>query len=135
MKLNIINELLLDEKNPRFGNIEGQSEILKFFSKDEKLRKLASDIAENGLSPIELPIVLDNKNGTYTVLEGNRRIASIKLMHSPEAAETDTASKFFKKIGRSKKVPEVIDCHVVTNREEAFDWINRRHSCTNTVFT
>lgn len=128
MDLDIFNELILDESNPRFGNISSQPAVLKHFSLDPKTKLLAKDIAENGLSPIERFIALNNKDGSYTILEGNRRIASIKLMDAPELADGDIQQKYFKKLAEKANLPDKVDCYVVDDRDAAFDWIDRRHS-------
>lgn len=126
--LNIRNNLLLDELNPRFGEIQGQSNILKFFSKDRKTQNLARDIAKMGLSPMDRIVVMP-KGKRNVVLEGNRRVAAIKLMHAPEAAAGDKESAVFKKAAQlGDQIPDFADCYVVRDRTEARPWISRKHN-------
>lgn len=78
-----IKKLILDKNNPRFSyyKFSTDEEIIDYLLKNENLNELIESITENGYNSLgERLIVLDNGNDTYRVLEGNRRVASIKLM-------------------------------------------------------
>lgn len=136
-----LSNLLIDTQNPRLENIiEGQNDALRVIAKTQnrKLLVLAKDISKNGLSPIDLPIVMpvDEENRRFVVLEGNRRIAALKILENPEiirGAVRDTLFKAFKQLGTEyqKQPIELIDCVVVSSREEADHWIELRHTGEN----
>ncbi len=70
-----VADLLLDVSNPRHDPVETQEEQIAALVKDDQIKSLATDIAMNGLSPIEKPIVMyDEGSEKYIVLEGNRRV-------------------------------------------------------------
>ena len=82
-----LSNLYLDLKNPRYEEQRSQNEALNTIASDqkEKLLFLLRDIIKNGLNPSDIPIVMPDKdrvNG-YIVLEGNRRIAALKLFMKP----------------------------------------------------
>jgi hypothetical protein len=122
-----VADLLLDVRNPRHDPVDTQEEQIAALVKDDQVRSLATDIAMNGLSPIEKPIVLyDEDAEKYIVLEGNRRVCSLILLHNPMLAPAGVRSAFN---NMSKdKVPESIECALAESREEARLWIERRHS-------
>lgn len=85
-----VTSLLLDPQNPRIppsgGTLDQRSLIAELVEHDDVLG-LAKDIAENGYAPIESLIALVDEDDSKTyVLEGNRRLAALKLLLSPESA-------------------------------------------------
>lgn len=122
-----VADLLLDVRNPRHDPVETQEEQIAALVKDDQVKSLATDIAMNGLSPIEKPIVMyDEDSEKYIVLEGNRRVCSLILLHNPMLAPAGVRSAFN---NMSKdKVPDSIECALAESREEAKLWIERRHS-------
>lgn len=74
-----IEHLKLDIKNPRFSYQStkemNQTEIIKYLIENYSVYDLAKDIAINGYLLNEAPIVC-KENGSYVVLEGNRRVAA-----------------------------------------------------------
>ena len=82
-----VSNLTLYPDNPRYDDIaENQRDaILKIVEEQqEKLIKLATEIVDYGFSYIDMVAVTrDEKNNTYVVREGNRRIAALKLLMQP----------------------------------------------------
>lgn len=137
----LIDQLLLDSKNPRIGSASNQRDALQKIIDDqeEKLAELAQDIADEGMSPIERVLVLREKSadGRFVVVEGNRRIAALKILANPTVLggltikdalqrRLETISKDFK-----KHDIEPISCFEVTSREVANKWIYLRHTGEN----
>ncbi len=93
---------------------------------------LARDIIKNGLSPFDLPMVVDAEdgNGNYIMMEGNRRLTAIQLLLDPELAKGTPIHEEFKKLhyGHADAIPKVIDCTIAPNREAAIMWGNRKHA-------
>jgi hypothetical protein len=84
-------DLKLDAKNPRFAIYpEGkrrEKEVIRYLLDTADLRELIESIAANGYVTYEPLIVLDEDgDGTLTVIEGNRRVAALKLLRDPDYA-------------------------------------------------
>lgn len=81
--------LVLNRDNPRLaGNDPGVSDeaLIAQLFKGERLGELLQSIAANGYLDIEPLIVVENE-GVLVVLEGNRRLATIRLFREPELVE------------------------------------------------
>ncbi len=82
-----IDQLELDLVNPRISEASSQIETLQriIHDQDVKIGNLAESVVEDGLNPMDRFLVMrsENGNGKYTVLEGNRRTAAIKILNNP----------------------------------------------------
>ena len=92
---------------------------------------LLRDIISNGLNPSDIPIVMPDKervNG-FIVLEGNRRIAALKLFKKPAILTNSSLKQKYSKLNEKNKgnIVKSIECLVVDSREEANLWIERKH--------
>jgi hypothetical protein len=103
---------------------------------DKKMLVLIQSIINDGLNPSELIMAtLTNKSGKYKVLEGNRRIAALKLIHTPTMFKDKHKSftRGLKKITKDyhgKKTDEV-DCVVFSDAAKANQWIKLKHTGEN----
>jgi hypothetical protein len=123
-----VSQLMLDVQNPRHEPVPSQREATVALIEDQgdRLTRLGRNIAENGLNPMERMIVL--KNGrNYTVLEGNRRLAVLKLFNNPELANGTELESAFKELAKEAKPPTAVECTVAPSREAAAPWIKLRH--------
>ena len=133
-----IDDLVLDTDNPRITHAEGQQQALQKVVKDQKgkLIKLAESIVERGFSPIEKFMVMEvsAKPRRYVALEGNRRVAVVRLLTNPAVMTglvmppgmqrpMEELAKIFV---RSNVEP--IDAFEVGSREEGRYWIELRHN-------
>ena len=133
-KLNIkLSNLYLDLHNPRYEEQRSQNEALNTIAGEQKdkLLVLLRDIIAHGLNPSDIPIVMPDKervNG-YIVLEGNRRIAALKLFKKPAILTTASLRQKYSKLNEKNKegIVKSIECLVVDNRDEANLWIERKH--------
>ena len=133
-------DIIIDEQNPRLVQPNlGQRETLRgvWANEPDKLLTLAKDIVEvGGLDPTNRLIVMpfdDNGRVCYRVLEGNRRVAAIKALESPDVlvdAIAPSALKALRKLAQDfqKNPIAEIDCGVVEKREDADHWIMLRHT-------
>ena len=81
-----LTSLFVNTENYRFEPLSSQKEAIDKMVEDQedKLYSLVDDIVTNGLSPVDLIIVTPSEdNSKYTVLEGNRRITSLKFISVP----------------------------------------------------
>lgn len=133
-----LQNLLIDLQNPRYDPRSSQRDALTKIARDqgEKLLNLAEDILDKGLNYSDIPIVTPEKDDTFTVLEGNRRVVALKLMSSPTLVESlglsQTFSRKFKELCENAKgqLPTIIGCVVMT-REDANYWIQLKHTGEN----
>ncbi|QKW29147.1 hypothetical protein HUT11_25835 [Streptomyces seoulensis] len=128
-----VGSLTLDESNPRHANKTASlQESIDALLRDtpDKLIKLARDIAKNGLNPTELPIVVI-EGGKPIVLEGNRRLAAVKLLRNPNLASDEKHRRQLVAIARGVELPRRVTCIVVENRLQASHWIKLRHTGEN----
>jgi hypothetical protein len=130
-----IADLLLDEENPRLEEGHSQPEILALWSKDRRNVRLAADVAEHGLSPLEPFAVIHHPSLSkrFIVLDGNRRTAVLKLLAQPNLAADERAAQKFRQLANRhaatllRQAPSMI----FASREAADPWIDRRHSGEN----
>ena len=132
-----LTSLFVNTENYRFEPLTSQKEAIDKMVEDQgiKLYSLVNDIVTNGLSPVDLIIVTPNEdNNKYIVLEGNRRITSLKLLNNPALIDDKYVSlrRKFQKL--QKENPNTISelknitCAVFENPTEADIWIKRKHS-------
>ncbi len=127
-------EINLDFNNPRFSmfDFSTEEEIVKYLVDFEQIKELAFQIGENGYNTIgERIIVLKSRNAgkiNYTVLEGNRRIASLKLLFQYSSLLTSSERKKLEQLNLNLKDFEV-RCDVVNEdaRDEALFKISAKH--------
>lgn len=120
-------DIYLDTENPRHDPIKDQDKIIEYLVSNEKIKPLAKDIVNNGISPIDLFAVLEDDSGRYIVLEGNRRLCALILLNDPEKSPS-SARSYFQKLSKKVKSPiNEIRSVVFKSREEADIWIDRRH--------
>ena len=135
-----IVSLDLDVQNPRFETQSHQRKALEKMVTEQghKLVKLVEHIARNGLNPSEIVIVIKSKNGNrYTVLEGNRRVAAIKLATEPKLVNSlDLPAGAAKRLNAvhskyGSDLPLAIPCRIAPSRKRARLWIELRHTGEN----
>ena len=81
--------LALDRDNPRLVHSSGELtdvDIIAQLYRSEDLSELLQSIAANGYMDIE-PLIVLKGDRELTVLEGNRRLAAIRLFEEPELAD------------------------------------------------
>lgn len=133
-----IEQLVLDNDNPRITHSDGQQQALQKVIKDQKMKlvRLAESIVEKGLSPIEKFMVLEvNPNPKrYIALEGNRRVTALRLLTNPAAMTgldmPDGMQRAIERLAKifDKSKVEPLEAHEVGSREEGRYWIELRHN-------
>jgi len=134
-----VSSLLFDTENYRLDDPKNQDEAFLQIVQEqkEKLIRLAKDIAQSGTNPSDLPIVLAyHTSGQYVVLEGNRRLAAIKLLtdatFAAKITDPNLKEKFkaLRKDNLAVQIPN-LSCLVVGSKAEADHWIELRHTGEN----
>jgi ParB-like chromosome segregation protein Spo0J len=126
----ISNELLeFDPDNPRL--VENglkhptDEQVIRALAVNADLQEVVASIASNGYFDIE-PLIVQRVKDKYRVLEGNRRLAAIRLLQNPGLG---------KEIGINvPKVPKAIvdtfdevTVYAVANAAQARDYIGFKH--------
>lgn len=121
--LNPLN-IQLDFSNPRFSmfNFNTEEEILNYLINFENIKTLAFQIAENGYNTIGERLILleldNNVNKKFKVIEGNRRIASIKLIFQYQNLLTTSERNKIEKLNLNIE-DFFVNCDVVKENDQA----------------
>lgn len=122
--------LTFDPENPRFTpekNPSGTSEaaVIKHMVKTADVAELVDSISASGYIDIEPLIVLGEDENLF-VLEGNRRLAALRLLSDPDLAED--AKVALPEMAESKKESVTsVSIYRVPRREDARDLIGFKH--------
>jgi hypothetical protein len=129
-----LSALQLDDKNPRFGGLtENQSEaaIIDKLATEKNLLELIESFRQNGYYRAEPLLVVETKKGSgkYVVIEGNRRVAALKILFNAE---------LLKKYGFSRtalaptgaiadELKNRIPVQIYNNRHDLWSYLGFRH--------
>lgn len=122
-----VEELHLDPKNPRlaeFTHTGTQSAIQSIMEKEFDLLPLADSLSRNGffweepLVAVREPLTEFRRKPVLVVIEGNRRLASIKYILANPGKYPDPAAR-----KRLAEVPVIVR----TDREETLSFVGFRH--------
>ena len=136
LELNI-NELLLDEDNPRIGSVNSQSEALAaiIHLNESHFQNLMLSIKDDGLDPGDNFYVIPTQGGDdFVVLEGNRRLSALMVLNNPDILKGTVVPDVTKTSlvrathGFDRAKVEPIRCVQFEHREDAHGWIYRRHT-------
>lgn len=124
-----VDQLVLDAENPRLtGYLPGAREVdvIQYLSDKADLEELIQSIACNGFLDIEPLIVTVRPDGKYLVVEGNRRVAAIKILRDHVVAlEVGLSVPEVPKENRNSL--ESVRVIVVANRDDARRFIGFKH--------
>ena len=126
-----VSSLILDLNNPRLGyleNVSSQTQAMKVLIDKEKVYDLAKKISEEGYFVGEEPIICI-ENGRKIVLEGNRRVAALKLLQNPLKYLPASKARILQKniVTNVIDVDRKVRCHIAPNRLLANPIIYERH--------
>jgi hypothetical protein len=125
----LVSDLYLDAKNPRLAGhdlrIEDQDEIAKLLWKDRSVNELVDSIAASGYWQHE-ELFAAKEVGKLVVIEGNRRLAAVKLLTDDALRNRIKVSGLPELSAVEKKRLEslpVIQC----KREDVWQYIGFKH--------
>ncbi|HFU76340.1 MAG TPA: hypothetical protein ENK66_08860 [Arcobacter sp.] len=137
-----INNINLDLDNPRvplsIRNAEqGQTkeqvnnDILEYLIKTGSITELILSIGENGFFSGEALLLIPDPNdeGKYIVVEGNRRVTALKLLHDPSLA-TVSKNKILEASNSAKKSTDeltMIPSIIFPERKDILKYLGYRH--------
>lgn len=132
-----LESLYLDPNNPRFPDKKShvKSDRIKEVDVQAKanqrmagygVRELANSIIRNGFLPLDRIVVMEieGQPGSYVVVEGNRRLAALRLVDREIAAdevEADDLSESY--LTDLRASIQAIDCLVYTGSNTDIAWI------------
>ena len=124
-----VSNLAFDLKNPRlieFGLTANstEAEVMKVLWEAMDVRELIMSIAASGFFRHE-PVIVAQEDGKNIVIEGNRRLAAVKVLLDPTLVETPEADiPIITEEARNslKELPTVLD-----TREDAWRYLGFKH--------
>jgi hypothetical protein len=127
-----LSKLLLDRENPRLSEFgittkSKEAEILQILWDEMAVNELMYSIVSNGFWDYEPLIVMKTADGnSYVAIEGNRRLAAVKLIH--DQTEIKVPKHIIDKIdsaliNQTTKLP----CIVVNSREDSWKFVGFKH--------
>lgn len=133
-----LNRLRLDPQNPRLPRDQDWSlcsepELLKELYLRYNLIELANSMADKGFKPRHaealLVVATPETSGEYMVVEGNRRLATLKLLTSAELRRKARVSPQWHELAEKAKLQELDPAPVIVygEREELDDYLGFRH--------
>lgn len=133
MELQFIShdELHFDPFNPRLPEHlkgKGEKEVVKWFIADASLIDLIASIAENNFFAGE-PVIVVEEKGKKVVIEGNRRLAAVKLLNDPEIAVIyqNTIKELQEEAKKKKNIPNKIPIWIAESRTAVENYLAFRH--------
>jgi len=127
-----VDDLRLDPENPRLveaGKTLGEEQLLAKIYASEALDELAMSFARSGYFWEEPLVIVPHKSeaGKFVVVEGNRRLATLKLLLSPAKRATLNVTDFPdltpERVAELKRVPTV----EYASRAEVVPYLGFRH--------
>jgi hypothetical protein len=102
-----VSDLLLDNKNPRLppdAVNKNQKELLELMENGFDLLPIGQSMSDNGYF-IEEPLIVIPKEGEdkFIVVEGNRRLAALKLLTSPQIRARSPNKDTWKELAEAAK--------------------------------
>ena len=85
-----VTSISLDKRNLRIAWMDdphiSQPSLIKFFWEKYNVKEIIASIATFGFFRHEVPVVIkdEKREGRYVVVEGNRRLAALKLIQNPD---------------------------------------------------
>ena len=136
-----LSDLLIDKGNARLVKEQaGQQEAMLAIAHQQsgKLLKLAADIVENGLDPLNPPAVIptSDQRKRYVVIEGNRRITALKALETPSLIASVFGAGDQKKLQKlaelfAQNPISTVRCVLFDNEKEMEHWVGLRHTGQN----
>lgn len=129
IKMIPLANLIFDPDNPRlpkeFRGKRDEAGVITHMLRDESLLELMKSIGQTGYSASE-PLLVVPEDDHYIVVEGNRRLAALKLLSTPSLA-TIRRKSVEEVITEQKYSPTDIPCIEYTTREDVLDYLGYRH--------
>lgn len=132
-----VDRLLFDDENPRLSAIgvkKTQDDLLRVLWDEMAVDEVALSIAANGYFEEEplfvvplLPIEKSQIKQKYVVVEGNRRLAAVKLLINADLRRLTKATDLPKINIQQRKALEQLPVSVYTDKKSLWEYFGFRH--------
>ena len=122
---------------PAIGTVATQAEALEAITEldSSHFKNMMRSIKEHGLDPGNSFYVLqsEEEESAYVVVDGNRRLAALKVLNDPTILQGTTLGvNLIKQIakvaeGFNAEATKILSAVLFDNRDDANEWILRRH--------
>ena len=124
-----VKQLVFDPKNPRLPKTLDKSDeqaIIGEMLRDALLIELMASIGVNGYFSGEPLLVLRRDDGRFDVVEGNRRLAAVKLLNDPASAPYKKKAVLAAS-EEAEHRPSELPVIIYDDRDEILDYLGYRH--------
>ncbi len=124
-----VSRLDFDKSNPRFPKdiAEGPvSLLIERFVRDERLLEIIDSIGDQGYFMGEPLLVVPSGKKKFVVVEGNRRLAALKLLCREAEAPAGRIS-IEKAVNEAANRPDKVPCLVFENEDQILRYLGFRH--------
>lgn len=129
-----LKELYLDLENPRISSIIEvsneqlpQDELVKLLWREMAVDEIALSIATNNYFSGEPLFVIPRPKGGFIVVEGNRRLAAVKLLVNPHLRQTIKATEITEVSPEVVQSLQTLPVIKYDNRSELWKYLGFRH--------
>lgn len=124
-----VSKLKFDPNNPRLPDRyknSADSDIIKYFLLECNLVELMMSIGEKGYFSGEPLMVVGGSDDNFNVVEGNRRLAALKLLNGQVDPPLQKSRVEIVK-GGAKEFPEKVPCLIFSKRDDILVYLGYRH--------
>lgn len=125
-----VSKLFFDPQNPRLPQKligeNDQDKVIDYLLRTGNITELMKSIAETGYSNAEPLLVIRKEEDSYIVVEGNRRLAALKLLDNPSLAKVRISS-IMEIVDEAKHIPNIVPVILYEKREDILDYLGYRH--------
>lgn len=122
-------KLDFDPQNPRFFRLNDASNaatVIEEMLDDESVHDLMLSIGQQGYFPGE-PLLAVKSGSKYIIVEGNRRLAAVKLLNGELLPPKRKSKGVTEIIDDTDNKPKKLPCIIYNNREDVLRYIGYRH--------
>lgn len=123
-----LGELFFDARNPRLveaGQPHSQKEILKVLWRQFAVDEIVLSIAANGYFPYE-PLFATKEDGRLVVVEGNRRLAAVRLLVNADLRRDVGATDLPSIDATAKQALDLLPV-VICSRDSIWQYVGFKH--------
>ena len=125
----LISDLCFDLQNPRLVDFDlpitpDEAKIIEILWKTMDVRELMMSIAASGFFQHE-PLIVTKEKGQNIVIEGNRRLAAVKILLNPSLLAISVANLPYISDDRKKEINQLPI--IIGTREDAWRYIGFKH--------
>lgn len=124
-----VSSLNFDPSNPRLPSSLDEAteeEILRWMCADGGILDLMRSIGEQGYFDGEPLLVTKSNESGYVVVEGNRRLAALKLLQNPTLIDYRQKT-MLRIVDEANTTPTNVPCMVYKDKDDVLEYLGYRH--------